>query len=158
MYGAHEEALRNILRRLTAMCDCFLQLYGDGPVSMLRAPARINILGEHVDYVSYLPTASLPFGSREHDMLMLYREASTDRVRGASTFEEYSPFDFTLGAGPSLRGRGNAEVDWLSYLYENSPPAPHWGNYVKGAAYFARVQCDEQIRLGCDFVVDSSIP
>jgi galactokinase/CTP:molybdopterin cytidylyltransferase MocA len=158
MYGAHEEALRSILHRLTAMCDCFLQLYGDGPVSVLRAPARINILGEHVDYVSYLPTASLPFGSREHDMLMLYREAATDRVRGASTFEEYPPLDFTLGAGPSLRGSGNAEVDWLSYLYENPSHAPHWGNYVKGAAYFARVKDGEQIRLGFDFVVDSSIP
>ena len=158
MYGASEETLGNQLRRLTYMCDRFLELYGDGPVNLLRAPARINILGEHVDYVSYLPTSSLPFGSREHDMLMLYRDATTDRVRGASTFEEYSPFDFDLAAGTSPRGSGAAEGDWLSYLYENPAPAPHWGNYVKGAAFFARVKWGEQIRLGFDFVVDSSIP
>lgn len=158
MYGSGEETLGNILHRLTSLCDCFMQLYGDGPVTVLRAPARINILGEHVDYVSYLPTASLPFGSSEHDMLMLYRAASTDRVRGASTAGEYEPFAFTLGAGPAHRGQDAADSDWLSYLYENPAPAPHWGNYVKGASYFARVKCGEQVRLGFDFVVDSSIP
>lgn len=157
-YGAREETLRNQLHRLTLMCDHFLKLYEDGPISVRRAPARINILGEHVDYVSYLPTASLPFGSREHDMLMLYHASSTDRVRGASTLKEYSPFAFTLSAGPSLRGKSEAEADWLSYLYENAAPAPNWGNYVKGACFFARVKCGEHIRRGFDFVVDSSIP
>ena len=84
MYGTSVETLNAQLRRLTSMCEQFVQLYGDGPVSILRAPARINILGEHVDYVSYLPTASLPFGSREHNMLMLYRGSASGRVRGAS--------------------------------------------------------------------------
>ena len=51
----------------------FHQMYGEGGASILRAPARINILGEHVDYVSYLPTASLPFGSHEHAMTMMFR-------------------------------------------------------------------------------------
>ena len=81
MYGASEETLGSQLRRLTSVCDRFLELYGDGPVNVLRAPARINILGEHVDYVSYLPTYSLPFGSREHDMLMLCVEAPDRRQR-----------------------------------------------------------------------------
>ncbi len=158
MYGAGEETLGNQLRRLTYACDRFLELYGDGPVNVIRTPARINVLGEHVDYVSYLPTASLPFGSREHDMLMLYRDAGGGRVRGASTFEEYPPFAFDLAAGPPLRDDGGAGGDWLSYLYENPAPAPHWANYVKGAVFFARVKWGAEIRRGFDFVVDSSIP
>jgi galactokinase/CTP:molybdopterin cytidylyltransferase MocA len=157
MYGASEETLGIQLRRLTSVCDRFLELYGDGPVKVLRAPARINILGEHVDYVSYLPTASLPFGSREYDMLMLYRAAQTGRVRGASAFEKYEPFAFDLAASSAPRTGGEADADWLSYLYETPAPAPHWGNYVKGAAFFARVKRGEQVRLGFDFVVDSSI-
>src|SRR4026207_894414 len=82
--------------RLTILSDLFFKHYGDGPVSLLRAPARINILGEHIDYVSYLPTASLPFGSREHDMLILFRGSLTESVRGASTLNTYPPFYFTL--------------------------------------------------------------
>jgi N-acetylgalactosamine kinase len=158
MYGADIETINNQLQRLTSMCARFVELYGAGPINILRAPARINILGEHIDYVSYLPTASLPFGSREHDMLMLYRGSETDRVRGASTLKEYPSFAFTFAEGPMLGTSGDAEADWLSYLYEHGAPAPHWGNYVKGAAYFARIKCGLKARRGFDFVVDSAIP
>src|SRR2546426_1588894 len=156
MYGSDAKTVNGQLGRLTSMVEQFVKLYGDGPVSVLRAPARINILGEHIDYVSYLPTASLPFGSREHDMLMLYRGSETNRVRGASTLKEYSSFAFTFAEGPTLGTSGDAEADWLSYLYEHGAPVSHWSNYVKGAAFFARIKCG--IEAGFDFVVDSGIP
>jgi galactokinase len=158
MYGANIETLLGQLRRLTSMSHQFVKLYGDGPISVLRAPARINILGEHIDYVSYLPTASLPFGSREHDMLMLYRGSATDRVRGASTLKEYPHFSFTLSEGPPLHTSGDAEADWLAYLYAHGTAVSHWSNYVKGAAYFARLKCGVRALCGFDFLVDSSIP
>lgn len=154
MYGANVETLNGQLRRLTSMCAQFVQLYGDGPVSILRAPARINILGEHVDYVSYLPTASLPFGSREHNMLMLYRGSASDGVRGASTIKEYPPFSFTLAEGPNVDGPS----DWLAYLYEHPTGLSHWSNYIKGAVYFARNEFGARVNQGFDFVVDSGIP
>jgi galactokinase/CTP:molybdopterin cytidylyltransferase MocA len=156
--GTHEEVLNDKLIRLLDLSDLFLKLYGDGPVTLLRAPARINVLGEHIDYVSYIPTASLTFGSRERDMLMLYRPSESDLVRGASTSQIYPTVAFTLAEGPSLPASGSAEDNWLSYLYENAVPVPHWDNYVKGAAYFARTKFGQQARLGFDFAVDSSIP
>jgi galactokinase len=157
-YGANAAALAEALRRLSSLCTNFLRLYGDGPVRLLRAPARINILGEHVDYVSYLPTYSLPFGSREHNMLMLYRPCETGRVRGASTHADYAPFDFSLEAGPPAGGGESYETDWLSYVFKGDTPPPHWGNYVRGSAFFARLKFGGRVALGFDFVVDSSIP
>src|SRR5215510_8554426 len=98
----HEELREKMDKnRLSAALRRFKELYGDGEVSVLRAPARINILGEHVDYVSYLPTASLPFGSREHEMLMLFRATDDGQVRGASTLEKFPPFSFALDEGES---------------------------------------------------------
>ena len=158
MYGANVETLKGQLRRLTSMCSLFVKLYGDGPVSIMRAPARINILGEHIDYVSYLPTESLPFGSREHDMLILYRGSASDRVRGASTLDAYAPFSFTLAEGPPVSTSANAEADWLSYLYDRPAESPHWSNYVKGAVFFTGINCSAIVLRGFDFVVDSSIP
>jgi len=157
-YGDDAALLRSKLVGLSTLCDLFQQLYGDGPVTLLRAPARINILGEHVDYVSYLPTASLPFGSREHDMVMLFRASDQGRVRGASTRAAYAQFDFKLSEGPSISERAWTEDDWLAYLYGRPAPAPHWGNYVKGAAFFARQKYGKQASRGFDFVIDSSIP
>jgi len=158
IYGADIETLHNQLRRLVSACAQFAKHYGDGPVSVLRAPARINILGEHIDYVSYLPTESLAFGSREHDMLMLYRRSGTDRVRGASALAKHSQVSFNLDEGPPVSTSGNAEADWLTYLYQHHISSPHWINYVKGAAYFARMKCGPQVSHGFDFVVDSGIP
>jgi galactokinase len=155
-YGVEGTEIAGRLRRLGSLCARFIELYGEGPVRVLRAPARINVLGEHVDYVSYMPTASLPFGSREHDMLMAYRPAADDSVRGASTLEEYAPFDFSLSESPLPAGAGSE--DWLSHLQRMKQPPPHWGNYVKGAVYFAASKYAGRLRRGFDFVVDSSIP
>src|SRR5678816_4937472 len=82
---AHNVDLEQRCERLTRLCNLFLDRYGDGEVSLLRAPARIGVLGEHIDYVSYLPTASLTFGSRERDALMLYRKSHEGTIHCAST-------------------------------------------------------------------------
>lgn len=90
MPADNQPNIESLLRR-------FCQFYGEGGASILRAPARINILGEHVDYVSYLPAASLPFGSHEHAMTMVFRPTDDSRVRGASMNERFASFEFSLG-------------------------------------------------------------
>lgn len=140
------------------LAEFFVQLYGPGPIHALRAPARINILGEHVDYVSYLPTASLTFGSREHAMVMVFRPAEAGRIRGASTLSEYPAFEFTPDEGPGMTAGGPPQDSWTGFLYSRPTPAPHWSNYIKGSVYFARHKHARQIRHGFDFLVDSSIP
>ncbi|HTG94674.1 MAG TPA: sugar phosphate nucleotidyltransferase [Pyrinomonadaceae bacterium] len=140
------------------LLDSFSNLYGDGEVSLLRAPARIGILGEHIDYVSYLPTASLTFGSRERDALMLYRASTTSEIRGSSTDERFRSADFSLDniALPSLAN--HAEKPWLDYLFQQGTPPPHWMNYVKGSVYFALGKFENSIVNGFDFALDSNIP
>ncbi len=131
--------------------NLFRQLYGEGEVRVWRAPARINILGEHVDYVSYLPTASLPFASHEHAMTMLFRANDRGIVRGASIDQRFAPFEFAVPA----RSKFGAST-WQDYLFQQPPPAPDWSNYVKGAVYFAAQQSGGA--TGFDFVIASSIP
>lgn len=133
----------------------FHQMYGEGGASILRAPARINILGEHVDYVSYLPTASLPFGSHEHAMTMMFRPTKNGTVRGASTNESFAPFEFSLN---EIQPPSRAEKNWEEFVFNRPLPAPHWSNYVKGAASFAQWKFGATINNGFDYLVDSTIP
>src|SRR6185503_15128666 len=84
-----DSELAQTAARLTRRLNLFLDHYGDSPVSLLRAPARIGLLGEHIDYVSYLPTTSLTFGSRERDALMMYRKSPEPMVRGVSSSARY---------------------------------------------------------------------
>jgi N-acetylgalactosamine kinase len=132
----------------------FCQLYGEGGLSVLRAPARINILGEHVDYVSYLPTASLAFGSHEHAMTMAVRPNENGKVRGASLNERFQTFGFALSdIQPFENGQS-----WEEFVFNRPVPAPHWSNYVAGAVSFALWKFGEGIRRGFDFLIDSTIP
>ena len=144
--------------RLFNLVQMFEDTYGDGDVSLLRAPARINILGEHIDYVSYLPTASLTFGSREHDALMLYRKAAQPEVRGRSTSPAYGAFSFPLSETRVPEIADGIESEWLSFLNERNVPAPGWQNYIKGATEFARARFGQRVVTGFDFIVDSTIP
>jgi len=138
--------------RLNRALERFRKLYGDGDVTVLRAPARINILGEHVDYVSYLPTASLPFGSAEHEMLMLFREGCDGAVRGASMNEPFEPFEISM-MDESFSGE-----PWETQIFSRPAPAPHWSNYVKGAVFFARWKHGPAVDRGVSFLIDSTIP
>jgi galactokinase len=146
---------------LSAALRRFRELYGDGEIKALRAPARINILGEHVDYVSYLPTASLPFGSHEHEMLMLFRESSSiggageDRVRGASMLEKFPLFEFQLNEETIW---DQTRRSWETIVFNRPAPAPHWSNYVKGAVSFARWKYGVSVKRGFDFLIESSVP
>ena len=157
-YGNDEELIRSNLARFVRLCSFFLEHYGDGPVTLLRVPARINILGEHIDYVSYIPTASLPFGSREHDMVMLYRPSEKGRVRGASTFEAYAPFNFELNEGPRDASFGNLEHAWADYIYGQPEPTAHWANYIKASVFYALLKYGERVQHGFEFIVGSTIP
>jgi len=143
--------------KLSAALRRFKELYGDGEAQALRAPARINIIGEHVDYVPGDSMASLCFASREHAMLMLFRAADegVDEgvVRGASTLEKFPPFSFALDDEEV----GN-ETPWESIVFNRPAPAPHWSNYVKGAVSFARWKYGLGVTRGLDFLIESSIP
>jgi galactokinase len=130
----------------------FKELYGDGEARVLRAPARINIIGEHVDYVPGGSMASLCFGSREHAMFMLFRASNEGVVRGASTLEQFPPFSFAIH-----EEIGN-ETNWESIVFNRPAPSPHWSNYVKGAVSFAGWKYGAGVKRGFDFLIDSSIP
>jgi galactokinase len=131
------------------MEDRFQEVFGAPPTWRLRAPARINILGEHIDYVDYLPTAALTFGSQEQAMTMAVRPNGTRQVRGHTTDARFPPATFALH--PDLPG-----MDWLRFLEAEPPPAPHWINYVQGAVYRAQARLD--VAEGFDLLVDSQIP
>jgi galactokinase/NDP-sugar pyrophosphorylase family protein len=153
---AENSELARKAARLTTLCNLFLDHFGDGPASLLRAPARMGVLGEHIDYVSYLPTASLTFGSRERDAWMLYRKSPEPTVRCVSSSAKFAPSSFSIHSVPEFEGE--IEAQWLDFLFTYGIPAPHWKNYLNAAVTFARGKFGKQIQNGFDLVLDSNIP
>ena len=153
---AGDSPLERTRTRLTILTKLFLEQYGDGPVSLLRAPARMGVLGEHIDYVSYLPTASLTFGSRERDAWMMYRKLHEPVVRCVSSSSKFEPSSFSILSVPEFSGA--IEAEWLEFLFTHGTPKPHWQNYINAAVTFARGKFGKQIKNGFDFALDSNIP
>jgi galactokinase len=142
--------------RIEELAADFEQRYGTAPVLIYSAPARINIIGEHIDYVSYLPTSSLAFGSRENGMLMLVHPSNNGRIRGASTNASYQPFTFDLSESLAA-GTEDIESSWREHIFSRPLPEAHWSNYIRGAAAFARFKFGEDINRGFDFLLDSNL-
>src|SRR5215216_6687278 len=151
---AENSELARTAARLTTLCNLFFDHFGDGPVSLLRAPARMGVLGEHIDYVSYLPTASLTFGSRERDAWMLYRKSQEPVVRCVSSSAKFEPSSFSILSVPGVA----SEAEWLDFLFTYGTPVPNWQNYINAAVTFACGKFGKQIQNGFDFVLDSNIP
>ena len=62
--------------RFINLRDRFKQQYGEVPHFFCRAPGRVNIIGEHIDYCGYsvLPAAI------EQDFLMAYITTDDDEI------------------------------------------------------------------------------
>lgn len=151
-----DSELQRRTTRLTRLSDLFFERYGDGPISILRAPARMGVLGEHIDYVSYLPTASLTFASRERDAWMVYRKSNEPVVRCVSSSAKFQPSSFSLLTVPKFEQ--NVEAEWLDFLFSYGTPEPHWQNYINAAVTFARGKFGQRIQQGFEFALDSNIP
>lgn len=124
---------------------------------IFRAPARLNLFGEHIDYVSYLATSSLAIGSHEYCMTMYAAPNDIRKVRGWSENEEFPSFEFSL---PDLEQELDrvGQVSWEEFLTLRRDEPPHWKLYVMGAAAFFRYAYPAIEASGFDFLVSSGIP
>jgi len=112
----------------------FEERFGGPATYFVRAPGRVNLMGEHMDYngLPVLPIAlqrevRMAFRSRSDGMVMLY-----------DLDEEFPPFEFEVGPAISRDTDG------------------HWGNYVKGPAN--ELARRFAIWRGFDGVLSSDIP
>ncbi|HWP36596.1 MAG TPA: galactokinase [Gemmatimonadales bacterium] len=104
------------------------------PTRLARAPGRVNLIGEHVDYcgLSVFPMAI------QREVRVVFRPRTDGLVRAHNTIPQFGPREFSLAAEP--------------------PPEPpgDWGNYLKAAAQ--GLVRHYGITRGLDAVVWSDLP
>jgi galactokinase len=165
IYGDAQEIMSKQIKRYLKLVTTFQEIYGDGAITIIRAPARINIIGEHIDYIKYFQTRVLPFGSREYDMLMAMRNRDDDCIRAATTAEGLAPKEFrirevNLEKVPNLFKvhTTNRDEYWLEYLNAIGVPETSWDNYIKASAFYLQNMRPEMDLKGMDILIDSTIP
>ncbi|MFQ6043772.1 MAG: galactokinase family protein, partial [Candidatus Poribacteria bacterium] len=146
------------INRYLKLATKFREIYGDGAITVIRAPARINIIGEHIDYIKYFQTRVLPFGSREYDMLMAMRTRDDDCIRAATTAEGFEPKEFCISEFPKNDQNQNRDECWLEYLNSLGVPETSWDNYIKASAFYLQNMYPAMNLRGMDILIDSTIP
>jgi len=114
--------------------DVFSSRFGGAATHVARAPGRVNLIGEHIDY-NDLPVLPMAI---QREVRLVYRPREDGVVRVANVDPEFDPVEFEIG--PS------------------TPPGPagNWGNYLKAPA--VELARRSAISRGMEGVVSSSVP
>ncbi len=122
--------------RRGALADAFAARYQRPPAVLVRAPGRVNLIGEHTDY-NGLPV--LPMAIDRH--ITVVAAARADRcVQLANRDARYPPRRYELQPEPERFAAGD------------------WGNYHQAAAYGLRDALGAAALGGADFLVDGTVP
>lgn len=135
IYGQEPKLLASQMERYCANLALFADLYGPGDVLVLRAPGRVNLIGEHTDYnQGYVLPAAL-----DKDVLLLCRPRDDDLVRLQNVESAY----------PDRQFRITPEI----------PPQPvgDWANYAQGPAQLLARETGQPL-CGIDALVDGRAP
>jgi galactokinase len=122
--------------RTRRLITAFTRAYGHAPARGVRAPGRVNLIGEHTDYNDgfCLPMAI------ERDVRLVLRPRRDRLVRVLSLEQPGSQVTFEL----------------LRDIPKATTPAEHWVDYVKGCA---QMLLSERVPLvGVDLALTGDVP
>jgi N-acetylgalactosamine kinase len=121
--------------RSARLAAAFAELFGRPPRALVRAPGRVNLLGEHTDY-NGLPV--LPMAIDRNVMIALAPRRDRS-VRLANVDRHFATRSFELSADIAASAAGD------------------WSNYSKAAAQGVVRHCGT-LRHGAELLVEGNIP
>jgi len=135
VYGEDPSELRVQLTRYEQGLAAFAARYGPGPVTVFRAPGRVNLIGEHTDYNHgfVLPMAL------DKDVLVFARARDDRTVRLANVEAAFPDREFAISADIPAQPTGD------------------WANYAQGPAQLFERELGPGLR-GYDALVDGEPP
>ncbi|CAI7821709.1 unnamed protein product [Closterium sp. NIES-53] len=144
--------------RVVAVRDAFKLLYGKEPMLISRAPGRVNLIGEHIDYEGY---AVLPMAIHL-DTLVAISCARTPST-GTSACKDDSPFPPRLRVANMDPAKYPATEFSIHAKQEVDTNNHSWGSYFlcgyKGVwDHVHEAGGREEPTLGLDVLVDGCVP
>jgi len=158
VYGDDAALLDDRRAAWLRLLDMFAEHYGDdGPVMLVRAPARVNIMGVHVDHRK----GQVNCLTHRREVQMVVRVRNDDRVRLCNVDSERFPGrEFSIreemGAGPW--------PEWVPFI--ESPRIAdavrvtqgQWQNYIKAAVLRLQHAFPDRDIAGMDIAAQGDIP
>jgi len=156
IYGTASSIVTERVRLLRKATACFETAYGDEPMALFRAPARVNLRGMHVDtHGGYLNLMT-----HQREIVVAAGRAPAGEVHAVNSDPDYPPVMAHLGDWEhESMGR-----DWRAFLESDVArravqQAPgSWRHYVLGALLSARHRFPADPPPGLKAAVAGDIP
>ena len=102
--------LETLMKSPNQIAELFSQLYGTSPRWIVRAPGRINLIGEHIDYLggTVMPAAI------DRNLTMAVRSNGTELINIWSSEQQVE--DAPVGFGLSDLKPFEGDLYWLNYI------------------------------------------
>ncbi|KAJ1719132.1 galactokinase, partial [Coemansia biformis] len=126
-------------RRHAQLSRAFADMYGAAPDIVARAPGRVNLIGEHIDYCGFpvFPMAIAP------DTLVAVRTNGTNRIRVANVDSAKYPA---------------REFSCPGDIFEIDSTIHEWSNYFKCGYRGVLEHAGRSDAKGLDVLVDGAVP
>jgi len=158
IYGSNTALCEEKRVRLLKTVQLFLEHFGNsGPVAVVRAPGRINLMGRHVDHRG--GCVNLMAIDREHILVARPRNDTTVRAHNADP-AQFSNLEFTVD---DLLRQVRLD-DWRDFVNSDvvlkmvRDLQGDWGNYLKAAMLRLQQEFKDRHIHGVDCVVNGDIP
>jgi N-acetylgalactosamine kinase len=158
IYGENESLREQKRLRLLSAVELFIDRFGAaGPVTIIRAPGRVNLMGRHVDHRG--GCVNLMAIDREHILVARPRNDATVHARNADA-GQFGDLEFSVG---DLLAQVGLD-DWREFVNSATVTqlvrdlAGDWGNYLKAPMLRLQQQFKDRLIHGVDCVVSGDIP
>ena len=142
-------------QRLGAVLRRYLDVFGDEPVRIFRAPGRINLRGMHVDTHG----GWLNLMTHQREVIVVAGPSPDGITRVVNTDTAFHALTIPGDELPDPGERQWSEFIVCPDVKERINAAPgHWRNYIEGAWLRARHAAPERVIGGLRLVVDSNLP
>ncbi|MEE2993926.1 MAG: galactokinase family protein [Gemmatimonadota bacterium] len=152
IFGPDTDDLNSRFTHYTELLTLFDQIYDpQQQTALIRAPARINLKGVHVDhrggYLNYMAInreVVMVVSPRDDDLVVLHDEAS----------DAFGARQFYIGEALPPEKRGQ----WQTYIEQVTLAPGDWSNYIRAAVLRLQDHFKTQPLCGMNLLVASDIP
>ncbi|MFH1739646.1 MAG: galactokinase family protein [bacterium] len=149
-YGSDGSLLADRLRLLRRLIHFALERWGARDVLLVRVPARVNLMGVHVDHRG----GYLNYQTFAREMFLLASPREDDRITACNVDGKYPDVGFSIGEDLPPERRG----DWMTFIESVNLEKGHWSNYLKAAALKLQDALPDRPICGFDLCVYGDIP
>lgn len=149
MKASNKIGLAGQNRKMKGLLELYMDNFGDTDISVFRVPARINLLGTHIEHRG----GHVNCLTIDKELLCVSGKRTDRKVSFCNIDRQYRQGEFTIDEELPQKG-----VEWLDFIRKANITHGEWGNYIKAAVLYLQNRFFEKSLSGMNLAFHGEIP